>query len=251
MGGRNSTSKLKQTKLPRLTPAPYLRSHRNDVQTPALNSAISWVELYDQQYNTSNEMKQQLRDKQCELDCVRATLKATEVILKDTKSMCNQLKSDLSNSRAELAKLQVMLTDSETSRAQIHSEMINLQAKLVDAEADRELQMTELNDLRAKANSRNQNSPTTTTSKEHKCPQCDYMTTKSNRMKTHLAEGCRNATVLKNCSCKVCRGDFTRNGLRYHLNQYVKKSNQAKNGHQNVSPKQHREMLDEIKKTNL
>lgn len=170
--------------------------------------------------------------------------------LKETNRICNRLKSDFSSLKSELAVLQMKLADSETGRAQSHFETNDLRAKLVAAEADRELLLAEMNDLRAKVVPQEQKSTTTATSKVHKCLHCNYVTMKSNRMKTHQAEGCRNATVIKKIACRICNGTFTRNGLRYHLNQYVKKSNHAQNGHQNVTPKEHRKMLEEIKKSN-
>lgn len=149
---------------PRLTPAPFLRSNRFDAQTPHINNAISWIELYDEQIKIKIEMKQQLVDKQCELDTQhKATLNATNETMEETILNCNQLKSDLSNSQAKLAEVQVKLAVSETGRTKSHSELIDLRAKLVTAEAGRELMLAELNDLRAKVTPLEQNSPLTVT----------------------------------------------------------------------------------------
>lgn len=83
----------------------------------------------------------------------------------------------------------------------------------------------------------------------HECVDCGYSTFKANAMKIHRQEGCRSAVKAKNFTCDVCNGEFTYNTYRYHLNQYTKQSNHAKNGHQNRSPAQHRQMLEKLKQT--
>lgn len=83
----------------------------------------------------------------------------------------------------------------------------------------------------------------------HECSNCGYTTFKAYSMKVHRQEGCRSAEVNRNFSCVVCKAEFTYNRYRYHLNQYTKQSSHAKNSHQNYSPAQHRQMLEELKKT--
>lgn len=82
----------------------------------------------------------------------------------------------------------------------------------------------------------------------HKCDHCSYTTEKANRMQTHVQEGCKSANPIKDMQCKICEQMFTYNGLRFHLNQYVKKgAKKATNGHQKVSVKKHCQLLKKIK----
>lgn len=259
-------------KLPRLTPAPLRFNNEANVQLPNKDDAVSWMALYDEKHQQNKRLKQKFDDSTCELKCVRATLKATEKILMKTTSVRDHLQTELTNlrskltdseaaiaqQRTKLTNLQSYLADFEAYRGQKQTELADLQSKLDDSEAARIQLQSELIDLQMKVNSLEQHSQKTTPEENyserrggamvHKCSSCDYKTQKANRMKIHREEGCKSVSSVKNCTCEVCGGHFTHNQLRYHLNQYVKKSSHAKNGHQRFTPTQHREMLDKINK---
>lgn len=90
---------------------------------------------------------------------------------------------------------------------------------------------------------------TTAKSAKFKCPDCPYSSNKKHTLKVHCEEFCKNQKNLanKDRTCKYCLKQYTRNGLRVHLNQFVKQTHTPKGGHAIVTLSQHKAYLDEIK----
>lgn len=90
---------------------------------------------------------------------------------------------------------------------------------------------------------------TTGRSTKFKCPDCSYSTSKKHTLKVHCAEFCKQRlnAANKDRTCKYCLKQYTRNGLRVHLNQFVRQKRTPKGGHVNVTLLQHKAYLDEIK----
>lgn len=81
-----------------------------------------------------------------------------------------------------------------------------------------------------------------------KCENCEYSTNHGGHFGVHKAEGCKNAAAEKDVNCPICCQCFTYNNLRSHIRQYTIDSTKAKNGHQNYTPANHKELLERIKK---
>lgn len=83
-------------------------------------------------------------------------------------------------------------------------------------------------------------------STKFKCPDCTYTTNRKHTLKVHRQEFCKTQPV-KDRTCKFCLKKFTRNGLRIHLNQFLRQKHTAKGKHANVELTQIQLYLDEVK----
>lgn len=135
------------------------------------------------------------------------------------------------------AKIAHILVESEKKQERQQTEIFELQTELSRLKAEIGLAQQSVQKIPVK----NQQKV------KYKCSDCQYSTFKSYHMKIHRKEGCAHANILKEFSCSVCKGKFTYNRLRYHLNQYSKRSSHARNGHENFTSQQHIEMLQTLK----
>lgn len=81
---------------------------------------------------------------------------------------------------------------------------------------------------------------------KHNCPDCPFSTNKLDTLLVHRAEFCVNPPT-KDRVCKYCGKQFTRRGLRVHINQYVANKHKATGKRKGVSLAEHQAYLDEIK----
>lgn len=244
---------------PPLIPAPHLvqkqlnRStnvHHITSSSPS-NAHISYTQP-NLQHN--DDVSTSLVDAYLEIDCLKSTIMATNDIISSNKEEMKrlELKSvDLETKLAdekkirekqtvELARLQTLIADSEKDHKAYRIEIANLEAELNRLRAALDRSVDDSGDVVPVKKRKKMH---------HECSHCGYSTFRGNAMKIHREEGCRSAVVEKFYSCDVCKGKFTYNSYRYHLNQYTKQSSHAKNGHQNYSPAKHRQMLEKLKQT--
>lgn len=80
------------------------------------------------------------------------------------------------------------------------------------------------------------------------CSNCNFKTLHRGHFNIHVREGCELAETNKDKNCPVCCGCYTYNQLRYHLQQYVRDTSKATNGHQNFTPYDHKKMLTNLSK---
>lgn len=269
-------SKLPRISPPPLIPAPHLAKKKLNVSSdlhhttslPSLNNTISWANLYSQQKDQIKMMSQSLQDANCEIECLKSSLVATNDIVSSNEEEIKRLEAKVSNSEAKSVRLKIKLDKEKAIFEEQKVKLVQLKNLIAESEKNQEKQRAEILNLeteinRLQAESIHPQQPVVLDSLAddlvdkmpekkrrkmcHKCPNCEYSTFKANAMKIHCQEGCRSAVVTKRLSCDVCKAEFTYNRLRYHLNQYTKHSNHAKNGHQNYSPSKHREMLEKLK----
>lgn len=276
----NASKSVREPRIspPPLIPAPHLSkkmkaSHQN-VALPPLSQSISWANLYHQQREEMEAMKQSLADSSCEIECLKSTIEAANEIISFSEDNVKQLQKQLSLADAKCDNLKLELAQSKSTDEKQQNELKRLQILLAEFEKSHQLQSDEINSLKAKTDRLCENSvgrivahpkksvqaihppdEVDETSRKkrqkmnHHCSNCGYSTVKAYHMKIHREEGCQSAVVTKNLSCCVCGAKFTYNRLRYHLNQYTKQSSHAQNGHQNYTTQQHRDMLKKLKES--
>lgn len=84
------------------------------------------------------------------------------------------------------------------------------------------------------------------------CPDCGRTLKKKYNLETHRREHCKESIEKKEkkMKCPVCDLVYTYNGLRSHLNQFTgnkKVKHIARGVHSEVSPEDHKSILDDIK----
>lgn len=83
----------------------------------------------------------------------------------------------------------------------------------------------------------------------HKCPDCDYTTSKKSALNDHRAEFCVTEPA-KDMACQICGKTHTRRSLRVHLGGMIRslRSGRSLRGdHAKYTLEQHQVFLDEIK----
>lgn len=246
---------------PPLTPAPQLVKRKfhsfSDLHhnpSPSLLNQKYAANSYSQH---EDDVSKDLTDAYLEIECLKSTVVATNEMISSNKEEMKRLET-------KSADLEIKLAEETSLRKEQMVELVRLQTLLADSAKIQEVHRNEIMNLEAEVNRLRamcvQNPvvlddsivemPKKKRKKMlHECSHCDYHTLRENAMKIHRQEGCRSAVVEKFLSCDVCKGKFTYNTYRYHLNQYTKKSSHAKNGHQNYTPTQHRQMLENLKQT--
>lgn len=242
---------------PPLTPAPHLiKKKLYSSPDPHHNTSASQIPSAKNSQHEADGNKN-LLDAHLEIECLKSTLVATNEMLSsneeemkrlEAKSVDLELKLTEEKSRreklmVELVRLQTLLAESAKIQAAHHNEIMILEAEVNRLRAVSVQHPVALDYSAVEMPSKKRKKTL------HKCSHCGYSTFRENAMKIHREEGCRSAVVDKLFSCDVCNGKFTYNTYRYHLNQYAKKSSHAKNGHQNHTPAQHRQMLEKLKQT--
>lgn len=160
----------------------------------------------------------------------------------------------ISNNGDDLKRLELKVVEERTIIENQKIELKKLRMALVKSAKERDMQRAEIIRLQSEVNylqgkSAHKILGTKRRRMSHKCLDCEYSTFKAYHMKIHRQEGCQTAVVTKQFVCGVCETKFTYNRLRYHLNQYTKRSSHARNGHQNLTPEEHSEMLQKLKET--
>lgn len=240
---------------PPLTPAPHIIKNKLHSSSDPYRNPSSLV-LNEQSANSYSQ-HEDLTDAYLEISCLKSTLDAKNAVISSYEETIKRLKAKSAGlelklgeekllrekQSVKLARLQTLMGDSARTQEAHRNEITNLEAEV-----------KRLQTLIAKRSVASDCSAVEMPMKKrkkmlHKCSNCDYSTVRGNAMKIHREEGCASAVVDKGLSCDVCKGKFTYNTYRYHLNQYTKKSSHAKNGHQKFTPEQHRQMLDKLKQT--
>lgn len=217
-------------------------------------------------------MNQCLTDASIEIECLKSTLVTTNEIISSNEEVIKQLEAKVAHLEAKSARLELKIVNERAVHVEQMVKPLQLQTLIDDSakiQKEQRSDIVKLEDevIRLRAESARLNTIHTKQSvrlddpvddeipmkkrkkMRHNCAVCGYTTFKANAMKIHRQEGCRSAVKAKKISCDVCKGEFTYNTYRYHLNQYTKQSSHAKNGHQNHSPAQHRQMLENLKQT--
>lgn len=256
----------------RLTPAPHLAKRKlnasSNFRPTTLSPHLNWRDSWEN-HNDEDNVMNQLADAYGEIECLKSTLVTTNEMISCKEEEMKRLVATVAHFKAKSVSLQLKLTKENLARVEQMGKLEQLKTLLADSAKNQETQQSKIVSLEAEVNrlraslsvvhpvafdhSVNDSVGEMPMKKRrtmnHECLDCGYSTYKANAMKIHRQEGCHHAVKTKKFTCDVCKGEYTYNSLRYHLNQYTKQSNHAKNGHQNHSPAQHRQMLDKLKQT--